>query len=399
MTDPLPDDLFAWLLEPVTRTDFFEEIFAREPLLTERGEPDRFRGLVSFEEIDARLRQPGFLQEGGVELGRGEPFGRKPVETPEDAYAGLADGWSLQLTNPHHRFAPDSGLVRVARALEAELGKPPTRGGVFLTPPGVQALARHHDKIDVFTLQISGSKTWELFDRLPMERVAEPSGDEPMTVRRTVRVEQGETFYLPRGIPHRVAADEPDAGEPAPFGGASLSLGFGFLPPTWATVYQVLGRKVTGDPVLAQQMPPRPWDTVEDEEIERHLEHLARLVDELTVKDVRRVLEEARTSRPSPDAEPHLAEVLAREAPGDDDRLVPRSGLAPRVEGSGDRCRLIFAGDRAVEGPQAVRPAFEWVARQEEPFAVREIRGGLTARSRRVLARKLVAEGYLRRAG
>jgi hypothetical protein len=218
-----------------------------------------------------------------------------------------------------------------------------------------------------------------------------------MRLDRVVRVGPGETFYIPRGVPHRVVGDEPDERAASLYGGASLSLAYGYMPPTWTTLRHVLAERVSSDPVLAEQMPPRVWESADDAMIAGYLERLRRVAAEMTVADVRASLEGYRLGQPAHEAEPHLAEVLATGEMADDDLVVPRRGLSARVETSARGCRLAFAGDRAVDGPAAIRPALDYVAQRSAPFAVRDMPGRLSDTSKRKLAKKLVTEGFLRR--
>lgn len=78
----------------------------------------------------------------------------------------------------------------------------------YITPPQSQGLAPHHDDIDAFIIQCSGSKTWTLYEPNQSQQLAcHSSGDldssqigsELMTVTLT----PGDVLYMPRGTIHK----------------------------------------------------------------------------------------------------------------------------------------------------------------------------------------------------
>ena len=78
----------------------------------------------------------------------------------------------------------------------------------FLTPPGGrQHLDLHWDIYELFVLQISGKKRWQIFDpliELPAHNQESPSysfeGKRPTL---EVELEEGDMLYTPRGFPHQ----------------------------------------------------------------------------------------------------------------------------------------------------------------------------------------------------
>jgi len=69
----------------------------------------------------------------------------------------------------------------------------------------------HHDTHDTLTVQIEGSKTWRIYEplvELPLESQQLHRGTEvpPLTLHSEVRLDAGETLYLPRGYAHEAVA-------------------------------------------------------------------------------------------------------------------------------------------------------------------------------------------------
>ncbi|MGJ0119187.1 cupin domain-containing protein [Williamsia sp. MIQD14] len=80
----------------------------------------------------------------------------------------------------------------------------------FLTPAGRKGYPPHHDPVDLFIVQLSGTKRWKLWD-LPeprkgdnesytLEKLGAPSDEFVMA--------PGDVLYLPYGTPHAAAAED-----------------------------------------------------------------------------------------------------------------------------------------------------------------------------------------------
>ncbi len=290
------------LLRPEGADRFFDAWFGREAYRG-AGPADRFDDVLSLARLDAWLRQPGFMADGVVRMRRAEPFDQRRVRQVEEVYALLAEGWTLQVVDPHRRFGPTAPLSRIAETLSRRIGRAPSVSAVFLTPAGAAGSRRHHDRQDTFTLQLAGTKRWRLFEQLSPE-LLDMSSDRPdLRPTEDVEIGPGDLLYVPRGMPHQVLAG---AGE-----GLSLSVVFGFTPLDWTALTGLLAARAAATPELAAAMPPRPWTALDDAAIQARLDALAALARSLTVADVRRMLDDERLAAPESDAPPHLAEAAA----------------------------------------------------------------------------------------
>ncbi|KAA6418069.1 MAG: bifunctional lysine-specific demethylase and histidyl-hydroxylase NO66-like [Trebouxia sp. A1-2] len=119
------------------------------------------------------------------------------------------DGCTLQVHQPQ-RFQKD--LAGVCSGLEQRLG---CLVGInaYLTPPGTQGLAPHHDDVDIFVCQTEGSKRWRLYNpRKGFALPAQPSGDLPEDTLgdpvMDVTLQVGDVLYMPRGTVHQAVAQQ-----------------------------------------------------------------------------------------------------------------------------------------------------------------------------------------------
>ncbi|RLN66011.1 hypothetical protein BBP00_00002464 [Phytophthora kernoviae] len=122
--------------------------------------------------------------------------------------ASLLDkGYSCQFYQPQ-RYV--DGLYELNAAFEEVFGGL-AGASAYLTPANSQALAPHHDDVEVFVLQTEGRKKWKLYHPL-MELAGEHSSDlekdqigEPWM---EITVEEGDLLYFPRGVVHEACTDK-----------------------------------------------------------------------------------------------------------------------------------------------------------------------------------------------
>ncbi|ETP46732.1 hypothetical protein F442_07098 [Phytophthora nicotianae P10297] len=122
--------------------------------------------------------------------------------------ASLLDiGYSCQFYQPQ-RYV--DGLYELNAAFEEVFGGL-AGASAYLTPANSQALAPHHDDVEVFVIQTQGRKKWQLYHPL-VELAGEHSSDlaedqigEPWM---ELIVEEGDVLYFPRGVIHQACTDD-----------------------------------------------------------------------------------------------------------------------------------------------------------------------------------------------
>jgi len=75
----------------------------------------------------------------------------------------------------------------------------------YLTPPRSQGLAPHYDDVEVFVLQLEGSKAWKLYHpalSLPRTHSGDFAADEIGEPFAELNLQPGDLMYLPRGVIH-----------------------------------------------------------------------------------------------------------------------------------------------------------------------------------------------------
>jgi lysine-specific demethylase/histidyl-hydroxylase NO66 len=304
------------------------------------------------------------------------------------------EGATLVL-NSLHRFWPP--LVEFCRDLAMELGHP-TQCNAYITPAGdAKGFAFHHDTHDVFVLQVTGRKRWQVHQpviTLPTKSQPRsgadlvPDGQPPLI---DTELGPGDTLYLPRGYVHAAATTD----------SRSLHLTVGVLAITWYDVLRDVVATAADELSFRHALPVSPHDALEQDpdQLAAVLQQAAAWLAALPVERARELLE-ARVRKAAP-AEPlrllAQAEAVAGCAP--DFPVRPRRGLRWSIQTAGERvtlqlpdCRL----DLPAYTADALRRALTTPGTPAELGAAGL---GLDADDAVVLVRRLLREGALVGAG
>jgi JmjC domain len=358
-----------------------------------RDEPGRFDDLLSFADAerlvcDPGLRHPAFRL---VSADRQLALGDYALDIPwrPTSFTGTADvrsvvaefdrGATIVLQGLHLNRIP---TARYCRALEEALGHP-AQANAYLTPRHSQGLPVHHDTHEVFVLQVSGSKRWQVWEpvlELPLKH-QHYSADlgESQELVLDIELRPGDTLYLPRGWLHRALTSDED----------SLHLTIGVNVVTWLDALRAALRRAEEDVEVRRSVPA---------DGEGAAEVLERLAAHLRPEEVARSVRQTRVRRRRPVLDGQLTELRALDDLTLDTPLVRRETvLLDVVDGDDGSFGLRFEG-RTVWFPPHAREEAEAVAWEDGAFRPADLPGRLDEAGRLVLVRRLVREGLLRRA-
>lgn len=274
--------------------DFLAETFNRKPQFRERALPNVAEDLMGVEDFDDLLHSetikfPYFkinLNGQGVpEQGytrdivvQGETQTR--VVDPEKAAALYRAGGTLTWASINHY----NSKVRAFTRMVAEHMCVRVDAVGFMTPAGKKGYPAHHDGVDLFIVQLSGSKRWRLWDVADDRRSESASYDEDKLGAPVIdrELKAGDVLYLPYGTPHQaMALDEP-----------SLHLSVMMRPRMWRHLLEDLVSDAL-DSIGAMEYPPlaKVADGVIVDEFRGTIDAL---LDELRSVDVAEAWEHAR---------------------------------------------------------------------------------------------------------
>jgi len=375
---PTSPSALAHALDPIEVERFLAEHWERQPLVVPRAEAGRFDDLLSVRDLERLLtetsiRSPGFrlVKAGETVEGYTTDLSWRP-----EPFTGVADvprvlaeferGATIVLQGLHHSWLP---LARYCRLLEAFLGHP-AQANAYFTPRGSQGLPVHHDTHEVLSLQVAGEKRWLVYEpvlELPLKsqryRSALGAPGEPVL---DVTLRAGDTLYLPRGWLHQALTSETD----------SLHITVGVNVRTWLDEARAVLDSSADDVAFrrAADGDEPSWPELDPE---------------AAAARARRRL--VRTRRPILDGQ--LSELRALDSIGAETELVRRDTVIADLDGT----TLAFEG-RELRFPERLSAELELLVTTTGAFRPADLPGSLDEAGRLVLVRRLVREGFLRRA-
>jgi ribosomal protein L16 Arg81 hydroxylase len=391
---------FDWLIDPVSPDTFFRDYYEKKPLLIEGGDPDKFKCVLTIEEIDRWLATSTpchpdvFLVDAARDLPadqysfpNGNPAGR--IDLPR-AYQLFQSGATISISQLNNQLP---GLGALCRAIE-KFTSHPFQTNIYLTPPNAQGFKTHYDTHDVFVLQVAGTKHWTLNEspvELPLHgQNYDAEIHKPGAVTREFTMHAGDVLYCPRGVCHSARATDE----------TSLHITLGLIGRTWADVMvEAVAQACLESPAFRANLPigfARP-----DFDRSAVVATFRSLVDTFA-RNIQpdaifgRFAEEFITSR-RPALTGCLQELTGAPQVSADTKAVARPDFLYLLQHEGERFAIVFGSTR-ITLPQHTREAVE-AALRGAPFVVRNLPGPLDEAGKIVLVRRLIKEGLLTRVG
>jgi len=204
------EQLFEWVIAPVTTDRFFSDVWQKKPCFIKRNQRKYNHVWFSTKEFDRILRTQNVQYTKNLDIAVYRDGKRETLNPEGRAFASSVwnfyeEGCSVRLLNPQ-TFSKN--VWRLTSKLQEYFGCFPGTN-VYLTPPGSQGFAPHYDDIEAFVIQLEGRKHWRLYParnesevlarysskNLPQEELGEPILDRIL--------EPGDTLYFPRGVIHQ----------------------------------------------------------------------------------------------------------------------------------------------------------------------------------------------------
>lgn len=381
---------FDSLIAPLGRAAFDADYHEQAPLFIKRARPGYFGALFSMDDVD-HLIGSRLLRNGDIRLakdGAVTPYSAISVDGTAggaadrnaiiQAYAGGATV-VFEHVNRHHPV-----LGRVLAQCEVEL-EFPVRANSYLTPARSNGFSLHYDTHDVLVLQVSGSKTWQIWDNpLPLPHEEQPFSPTMLARARQlaeVTLEPGDVLYLPRGFIHGANAND------AP----SLHLTLGMRSMTLRDVaLSALKHAAMATPRLRQVA--RFRGPQREAVLAQSRQWLHEALDEV---DIGALFDDVLYSFIRKRTRPMDGRLLALHAPpvvNHDTLLRVRPDCLMHVFEKRDQVALVVDG-RTIMFPQGVQDALGYM-RSHAPFAPSEL-PGMERNSQLILTQRLCAEDVL----
>jgi len=381
-----------WLIDPISKQEFFECYWEKQPLVVIRDKPAYFASLLSLDEVDRVIttldrRYPDIVLKNSNR------------DITADDYT--VNGDSLDVAKAYQLFEEGStitlayldtvvpALTSFCRNMENEFSFP-FQTNVYLTPDRAQGAKYHYDTHDVFVLQVEGSKHWTIYGTPVELPLSEQDFDPKIHARGEPTLEfelkAGDMAYVPRGVVHDARSTK----------AVSLHITAGVLAYTWTDLLLELVADVgLHEPALRKALPPgfarQDFDPEQAREILRNLWQVVSAKSDLAGA-LDRFANEFVSKCPPP-LRGQMAQIAALDRLSMDSVVGVRAGAIFRLKTDGDSAALECSG-RQITFPLHALEAASF-ALGHPKITVRDLPGGLDDAGKLTLVRRLIREGLL----
>jgi ribosomal protein L16 Arg81 hydroxylase len=199
---------------------FFAEYFNKNPMLRKKslkGDPREILSIRMLDElVNLEVVRPPYIKinlkgTGVPEMGYTRSVVVQGVNitdtvVPEKVYELFRAGATITWSSLNQVVSSLRDFTRVISDKFAARTDPVA----FLTPTGKQGYLPHHDPVDLFIVQLEGTKRWKLWNP-PAQRLGNPDSytfEELGEPAIEVTLEPGDVLYLPYNTPHAAAAED-----------------------------------------------------------------------------------------------------------------------------------------------------------------------------------------------
>jgi hypothetical protein len=389
---------FARLISPIDPASFFRDTWEQKPLVVSRNQPDYYSRLFSIRDVDSMIHftRPRFsgirAESTPTDALRGNfPHDEHLFFEGENNIAALSGQYAQGKTIFVHKLEQRwKSVATLCRDLEATLHHP-VNASMFLTPRNSQGVSAHFDSVEVFVLQLEGSKHWRLYKptvELPLQEAFEPFSREQIgEPLQQVHVKAGDMVYIPRGFIHEAFASDD----------SSLHITVAVSVFRWTDLVRAALASVSAKDVRFRRAIPigalggGETASALRTEFEELLQQLVRgacvedavaAVSDQFVGDMA-ALPGAYFLSPEEIERIELETVLERP-----------KGMVCRVVHDAASVSIQYPGAR-MRAPTHLGPALEFIS-QASRFRLSALPGGLSDNSKLTLAKRLIRDGLLR---
>jgi ribosomal protein L16 Arg81 hydroxylase len=374
------------LVAPVTEEEFRARYWEQKPLMVHRGEPGFYGDLFTLQDFDAAVtRATSHVKLTNEAARKTVPYRGPEPPGLEAVLDDMRDGGTLVLDQLHLQ-EPKLGLL--CRLLGQELGHL-FKTELFLTPPHGKSSVPHWDNVDVFVLQVLGSKHWQIEQERRVFPVRPDSMDDD-DVRAfragvtSVTVNQGDLIYIPRGFMHVAEC----ASE------ASLHISLKLVPVVMEELlHAIIKAAAQRDETLRVALPLGFMQGGGERLVKHAMAALRDVADETFLSAVVDQFRDELVKTFPLDKSGQVVDFFQPTPLTAGDIVGPRRGVVYRLH-VGDESVRLAVGTRSIVFPGFFREALAF-ALDTPAYAIRDVAGELEDEERIVFIERLMREGLV----
>jgi ribosomal protein L16 Arg81 hydroxylase len=242
-----------WLLSPVSREEFFDSFFEKQHCIISRSDPEYYRSILGIGDLDSLLgshllKAPDDIAivQADRDIASTEFLDSSGNSDARKVVRQFVEGATIIFSRAHLRIP---ALRRLCTSLSHEL-LTRAQTNIYVTPKNSQGFKPHWDTHDVLVLQVSGRKTWSLYNthiELPLRgQTFKGEAEYVGEMTSTFVLNPGDIAYIPRGLVHSAQASEE----------TSVHITTGLVSFTWADyLLQGVSEAALGNIELRKSLP------------------------------------------------------------------------------------------------------------------------------------------------
>ena len=380
------------ILTPLTFREFIEDYYEQKHLHIRRDNVSFFDDILTLDQVDDALFSTTLNHpQNRVVNNALETFPDSKDYTvvgttridPIKFVKKFQEGCTLVLSGLQEKIY---SLRKFSNLLESEFGHK-VQTNIYITPKGSQGFPPHYDTHDVFVLQISGEKSWRIYENtLFLADTATPfvKGErQPGAIIDEFIMKPGDLLYIPRGVMHDANTNSLD----------SFHVTTGILGKTWAQhISEMLSLYSKEIPSLRKytkfhQLPA----ATKESEIQEIKEAVASLIDNLLIDDT--ILTEFQRHR-KPTMKGMLGRVMNLDRLNLDSVISLSEPENLRIIHSESTLELKFY-DISITVPVFCKGFLECLMSNNRGMVLRDIQSELDDEGMLTLSKELISNGIL----
>lgn len=383
------------ILFPMALDEFLAGYWESRPLHLSRKDRGHLASLLSFEDIESVLASNALYYPSVQLTQKGRTFASGEYADTQQRIMALrlmqlhAEGATIVLSQAQNLFATLRQLCReVTQLLQMRC-----QANVYFSPAGNQGFNAHYDTHDVFILQVSGAKTFNFYSGgvdLPFtEDQFDSTTMGPVKLTESVRVEAGDTLYIPRGVVHDAVAEDQ----------ASLHVTLGLFPAVVRDLLQEMVQVVAEQDRRLRQTSfvPSPGEHAEAVKGRQSLkdqlnEISSRLADPALLDEAMLRQQEELSLGLSEDPKDALVNATLSKSLTTDSTLILKPSAVISVQRSQGKL-LLHGFGQVLEFEDPMSQAIEQILKSE-PFRVNDLTD-LSSEQQMALCKRLLRENLL----
>jgi len=207
---------FTRLIEPILPETFFASYWEKKPLHIQRSNEQFYKDIITLDDAQSAIAFGG-LRYPAIQLSKSSAFLHpdtfcNDIHSGNIVFSGVPDldklqaeyrsGATISLPGFQRAWQP---LKQLAAAIEEYLDHA-IHTNIYITPGNTSGFSPHYDAHEVFILQISGVKHWQIYNP-PLELPHRSQPFQPQMFTESaplleLDLQPGDLLYLPRGFVH-----------------------------------------------------------------------------------------------------------------------------------------------------------------------------------------------------